>query len=76
MRGRLGALGLSLACVLSLLSACDRKSRPSGPPPESTGLAAVPATAQAVIGADVQKLADAPIVVRAIDRLLRLEQAV
>ena len=75
MRGRLGALGLSLACVLSLLSACDRKPRPSGPPPESTGLAAVPATAQAVIGVDVQKLADAPIVVRAIDRLLRQDLA-
>jgi len=75
MRGRLGTLGLSLACVLSLLSACEKKKRPRGPSPEVTGLAAVPATAQAVIAADVRALADAQIVARAIDRLLRQDLA-
>jgi hypothetical protein len=60
----LGGLGLSLGCG-------KKESRPSGPPPELTGLAAVPATAEAVLGADVAKLAGSPVIDRAVDQLLR-----
>jgi hypothetical protein len=49
---------------------CGKKAEHSGPPPELTGLAAVPSTAEAVIGADVTKLADSPIIERAIEQLL------
>jgi hypothetical protein len=49
---------------------CSKKPEVSGPPPELTGLAAVPASAQAVIGADITKLTDTPLVDRAVDQLL------
>jgi hypothetical protein len=58
------ALGLSAA-------GCGKKpSPPSGPPPELTGLAAVPVTAEAVLGVDVAKLADSPVIDRAVEQLL------
>jgi hypothetical protein len=60
----LAALGLAGA-------GCSKKAiAPSGPPPEITGLAAVPATAEAVLGVDVGKLADAPVIDRVVDQLL------
>jgi len=60
-----------LVCALVLGAACGKKAAPpSGPPPELTGLAAVPATAEAVVGADVAKLARSPVVERAVDQLL------
>jgi hypothetical protein len=40
------------------------------PPPEITGLAAVPSTAQVVIAADVARVIDSPLVERAIEQLL------
>ncbi len=76
MKRRLGTLACSLACVLSLavVSACGkRKARDTALSPEVSGLAAVPATAQVVIGADVAKLADSPIIARAVERLLLSE---
>ena len=69
MRGRLGIVVL----VLGLLaSACGKKKsqEAGGLSPEVTGLAAVPATAQVVIAADIGKLKDSPIVARAVDQLL------
>ncbi|CAN5911642.1 hypothetical protein BH11MYX3_BH11MYX3_23880 [soil metagenome] len=73
MRGRLGIAVL----VLSLLaSACGKhKDVDRNPPPEVTGLAAVPATAQVLIGADVTKLSDSPIVARAVEQLLMRDPA-
>lgn len=67
-----------LACVACLAGVfglagwgCSKKaSAPSGPPPELTGLAAIPATAEAVLGVDVAKLADAPVIDRAVEQLL------
>lgn len=53
------------------LGACGKKPAPShGPPPELTGLAAVPATVEAVVGVDVAKLAGSPVIERIVDQLL------
>ncbi len=52
------------------IAACGKKHESSGPPPEVTGLAAVPSTAEVVIGADVGKLADSPLIVHAIEQLM------
>jgi hypothetical protein len=68
-RCSLAALGLLAA--LSALAACGKKPSPTvGPAPEITGLAAVPATAEAVLGADVTKLAGTPLIDRVVDQLL------
>ncbi|MDB4960336.1 MAG: hypothetical protein JWP01_335 [Myxococcales bacterium] len=74
---RLGTPGRSFLigpCVLGLLlvtGGCGKKkSRDNAPSPEVTGLAAVPATAQVVIGADIGKLSGSPIVERAVQQLL------
>jgi hypothetical protein len=66
------ALAVCFPVVLALAGwGCGKKaSTPSGPPPELTGLAAVPGNAEAVLGADVGKLADAPVIERAVDQLL------
>lgn len=69
-RARLARGVLAIAAIAAITAACGKKSKPSGPPPEVTGLAAVPSNAEVVIGADVAKLADAPLVERAIDQLL------
>ncbi|MBA3396734.1 MAG: hypothetical protein H0T89_29145 [Deltaproteobacteria bacterium] len=67
MTRRLGTLVLSLL----LVAACTkRKAKDTALSPEVSGLAAVPATAQVVISADVGKLADSPIIARAVERLL------
>lgn len=57
------ALGASLGCG-------KKPVERSGPPPEITGLAAVPESAQVVIGANVAKLINAPVIDRAIEQLL------
>jgi len=63
--GVLGGLGLGGA-------GCGKKPIvPSGPPPEITGLAAVPVTAEVVLGADVAKLAGSPVIDRMLEELLR-----
>ena len=58
----------SVFAVVALLASCGKKS--SGPPPEVTGLAAVPATAEVVVAADVPRVAASPLVSRAVDQLL------
>ena len=80
MRLRLGALGVVLPCVLSLAIGgvgCNKKRSTDAnvPSPEVTGLAAVPATAQVLIAADVTRLSDSPIVARAVDQLLLRDPA-
>src|SRR6202012_57703 len=64
------ALGL-----ISLIAASCGKKHPSGPPPEITGLAAVPASAQVVVVADVPRIVDAPLVDRAVDMLIARDPA-
>lgn len=61
---------VTLAAAALFAGACGRKSdRSKAPPPEVTGLAAVPSSAEVVIGVDVAKLADSDIVARAVDQL-------
>lgn len=66
--------GLGIAVVVLGLAtgACGKKKAAdaNGPSPEVTGLAAVPATAQVLIGVDVTKLQDSALVARAVDQLL------
>ena len=68
-----------LLCVLGLASlagsGCGKKALPSGPPPELTGLAVVPASAEVVVGADLAKLRDAPVIDRAMDQVLGSDPA-
>jgi hypothetical protein len=71
MKSRQSLLRCLLAAALVAGWGCGKKAEPVGPPPELTGLAAVPLTAEVVIGADVAKLADAPVIDRALEQLLR-----
>lgn len=57
------------AVAIVLTFACGKKSS-DAPPPEVTGLAAVPASAEIVIAVDLEKLAASPIVARAAEQLL------
>lgn len=52
---------------------CGKKESPSGPPPELTGLAVVPASVEVVVGIDIAKLTDSPVIDRAIEQLLMRE---
>jgi hypothetical protein len=64
-------VAIALGALVALAAGCGKKaSEPSGPPPEVTGLAAVPANAQVVIGVDVGKLLGSQVVERAVDQLL------
>ena len=66
---RLGAPALALGLVA--VTACGgKKKKPAAPPPEVTGLAAVPASAVALVAADVGKLGQSQLIERAIDQLL------
>lgn len=58
----------ALALVLIASAGC-RKSK-SGPSPELTGLAAVPASAEVVVAADVPRVMSSPLVERAVEALL------
>jgi hypothetical protein len=49
---------------------CGKKAEHNGPAAEITGLSAVPANAEVVIGADVGKLSQSPIIERAVEQLL------
>ncbi|MBA3500281.1 MAG: hypothetical protein H0T65_07910, partial [Deltaproteobacteria bacterium] len=61
---------LSFVVVATLaLIACGKKAS-DVPPPEVTGLAAVPSSAEIVIAVDIEKLAASPIVARAAEQLL------
>ena len=57
-----------VACAAALAAGCGKKSR--APLPDVTGLSAVPASAQAVVSADVATMVDSPLVQRAVDQLL------
>lgn len=72
MARRLGAaiVVLSLCVVASGCSGKKKAKDQSGPSPEVTGLAAVPSTARVIIAADVGKLADSPLIDRAVEMLL------
>lgn len=65
---------LAAATVIAVALAapgCKKKAgSSSAPSPEVSGLAAVPASAEAVIGLDVAKLAASPIIERAVSQLL------
>jgi hypothetical protein len=70
-RSRFALRAAIAACALGGALGCSKKaSAPSAPAPEITGLAAVPATAEVVVGADVAKLAGSPVIERAVDQLL------
>lgn len=49
---------------------CGKKEAPSGPAPELTGLAVIPASVEVVVGADIAKLTDSPVIDRAIEQVL------
>lgn len=63
------AVACSIAGVLAI-GACGKK-KSSGPSPEVTGLAAVPASAEVVIAIDVSRVVDAPLVSHAVELLLQ-----
>src|SRR5262245_18058675 len=58
---------LALVCAAALLAGCGSKKKAA---PEVSGLAAVPASATAVVVADVVRVVDSTLVVRAVDQLL------
>ena len=61
-------LGLALCAAVP---ACGKKTEhPGGQAPELTGLAVVPASAEVVVGADIAKLTDSPVIDRAVEQLL------
>jgi hypothetical protein len=64
-----GALCLILA-LCAAVPGCGKKQQSTGPAPELTGLAVVPASAEVVVGADIAKLTDAPVIDRAIEQLV------
>ncbi len=61
---------LARGCAIAVLAIACGKRADRAPAPELTGLAAVPATAEVVIGVDVEKLGASPIVERAAAQLL------
>jgi hypothetical protein len=75
MPRRAAWIALALTAALAALAAgCGRKrSAAAGPPPEVSGLAAVPSDADVIVGMDVARLAESPIIARAIDMLLQRE---
>ena len=65
---RVRVIAIAFAVVLAF--ACGKKRDRDAPPPEVTGLAAVPSSAEIVIAVDIEKLAGSPIVTRAAEQLL------
>jgi hypothetical protein len=66
MRGAAALIAIAAAAV-----ACGKKDKAAdAPTAEVTGLAAVPATAEAVIAIDVPRVGESPLIGRAIDQLL------
>jgi len=71
-----GALAVLAALAVAGAVGCGKKAGPPpGHAPELTGLAVVPANAQAVVGVDVAKLTDSQVVDRAIEQLLTHDAA-
>ena len=68
------ALALVALAAVAGLAGCRKKVPVAkGPSPELTGLAAVPSTAENVIGMDAGRLAGSPLVTRAIEMVLSRE---
>jgi hypothetical protein len=66
---------LGCAAAISAVAGCGKKQAASNAPaPELTGLAAVPATAEVVLGADIGKLAGSPVIDRVTEQLLLRNQ--
>src|SRR5262249_50849306 len=61
---------ICVATALGLGAGCGKKETSSGPPPELTGLAVVPASAEVVVGLDLKKLDDSPVIDRTVEQLL------
>ena len=73
-----GALCPILAAFLVLGAAgpgCGKKQALSGPPPELTGLAVIPASVEVVVGADIAKLTDSPVIDRAVEQVVMRDAA-
>ena len=70
MRGGLALVVCGAVLALGGAACGKKSSAPEAPPPEVTGLAAVPMSAQVVIGLDVGKVAASPLVDRAFEQLL------
>jgi hypothetical protein len=73
MRGTTTAIrfGAVVAALGLAIAGCgNKKAQPSGPPPEITGLAVVPASAVALVGLDLAKLDGSPVIERAAEQLL------
>jgi hypothetical protein len=65
---------LVVVAVTAILAGCGKKAKvASGPSPELTGLAAVPSTAEVIIGMDAARLAESQIITRAIELLISRE---
>jgi len=69
-RPRIAASGAAIIAVAAIAACGKKASEPSGPPPEVTGLAAVPANVEGVIAVDVGRMVGAPLIDRAVDQLL------
>lgn len=75
MQRALVVASTTLAVAL-LTGACGKSdSRAKAPPPEVTGLAAVPANAEVVVGADLSKLAGSRLVRLAVEQLFLRDRA-
>ena len=70
MTGRVRAAVAALAVVAGLAACGSKSSAPSGPAPELTGLSTVPSDADVLIGVEVARLANSPLVERAVDQVL------
>lgn len=65
------AMGLAVLALSAAVAATGCKGkRKEAPPPPIAGLAAVPATATAVVSIDVPRVASSPLVGRAVEKLL------
>jgi hypothetical protein len=75
---RMVVVAVAAVAIMALGAAagCGKKPKQrSGPAPEITGLAAVPVTAQVVIGANIAKIVETPVVDRVVDQLLLHNEA-
>jgi hypothetical protein len=73
-----GAHCLILAASLAVGAAgpgCGKKQVSTGPAPDLTGLAVIPASAEVVLGADIAKLTDSQVIDRGVEQLLMRESA-
>jgi hypothetical protein len=76
VRGSMSEAMIVLAAVLAAAPACKKKPAAEGSPMAVTGLAAVPADAEAVISFDVGRLIDSQLVARSVELLLQREPTI